>query len=294
MGRIEDCHPPAGGSTALASLRTNKLAASVVANLKMQAQQAAEEPSAALNDSDNDSSEAREGHGYDDGAYWDKRYGDWASDPYDWLVEFKDMEIFIGKLFNPADEILCPGCGNAPFHPDMYTAGWERQICVDTSQVVIDQSIERMSSSHPDMEFYVKDCTALDDADGKYSSILDKSLIDTLRCEAGSYDICEKFVGEMHRVLKPGGFMITVSLNSYTKADIEQYYIRDKWNWTVAYGDVRNPSYEKPKDNTEFYTVIVCSQKENDHTLQPLVDELIALSEARYEFTANGKLVLKA
>ena len=55
--------PQQAGSTALASLRTNKLAASVVANLKMQAQQAAKEPSAALNDSDNDSSEAREGHG---------------------------------------------------------------------------------------------------------------------------------------------------------------------------------------------------------------------------------------
>ena len=31
--------------------------------------------------------------GYDDGAYWDKRYGDWASDPYDWLVEFKGHSI---------------------------------------------------------------------------------------------------------------------------------------------------------------------------------------------------------
>jgi ubiquinone/menaquinone biosynthesis C-methylase UbiE len=233
-------------------------------------------------------------HGYDDGEYWDNRYKDWASDPYDWLVEFKDMEVFIGKLFDPSEEILCPGCGNAPFHPDMYDAGWTKQICLDTSKVVIDQSIERMSETHPDMVFFVADCTDLAAQDNSYSCILDKSLIDTLRCEAGSYAICEKFIGEMYRVLQPGGIFITVSLNTYNDQDIAQYYIRDHWKWTVAYGSIRNPSFEKAKDNTEHYTAIVCTKKEDDQSLQPLVKELIAQSEARYEFDAHGKLVLKA
>jgi len=245
-------------------------------------------------------------HGYDDGEYWDNRYNEWASDPYDWLVEFKDMELFISKLFDPSEEVLCPGCGNAPFHPDMYDAGWTKQICLDTSKVVIDQNVARMSETHPDIVFSVADCTDLDTQnlhadctdldtlDNKYSSILDKSLIDTLRCEPGSYEICERFMGEMYRVLQPRGMFITVSLNTYNDQDIAQYYIRDHWKWTVAYGSVRNPSFEEAKDNTEHYTCIVCTKKENDESLQPLVNELIAQSEARYEFDANGKLVLKS
>ena len=202
----------------------------------MQAQQAAEEPSAALNDSDNDSSEAtREGHGQlhdnllgwslrgpvfqvmmmvpigtsdmgngrpiltigslsskvthriapshtkrsrarkmgahrERGCDWrvragsrsDRRYAAslivallqiWRSSSESCLSLRMRSCALVGRsnCFSYHSCAAGAGCGNAPFHPDMYTGGWERQICVDTSQVVIDQSIERMSASHPNM-----------------------------------------------------------------------------------------------------------------------------------------------
>ena len=108
------------------------------------------------------------GQGYDDGAYWDNRYGTWAQDPYDWLVEYPgaathamwgcdwsvaDVDLYLEHFLDKEHPILCPGCGNAPLHPQvrvavfgkfdtaqMYEAGYRKQICLDTSQVVIGTS----------------------------------------------------------------------------------------------------------------------------------------------------------
>ena len=118
--------------------------------------------------------------------------------------------------------------------------------------------------------------------------MLDKSLIDTLRCEVGSYDICEKFVNEMYRVMLPGGVFFTVSLNSYTPEDIAQYYERSHWDWTVASAAIMNPQYEESKDSTPYYTLIVCV-KNKDPTLQGTLDDLVARGNARYSLDANGK-----
>ena len=86
--------------------------------------------------------------------------------------------------------------------------------------------------------FEERDCLDLSHLDDcSFSCILDKSLIDTLRCETGAYEVrharwmrllismhvlqlCDKFIGEMYRLLTPGGTMITISLNSYSKADV--------------------------------------------------------------------------
>jgi hypothetical protein len=139
------------------------------------------------------------GQGYDDGEYWDNRYGTWAVEPYDWLVEWSDVEPYINEFFTKQSAILCPGCGNAPFHPRMYEAGYIRQVCLDTSEVVVEQSIERFSETHPDMMFRVADCCDIpQEPDGSFKYILDKSLIDTLRCEAGSYDAPGSRRGDDH------------------------------------------------------------------------------------------------
>jgi len=142
------------------------------------------------------------------------------------------------------------------------------------------------------MVFEVGDCTLMDKYDdGSFQYILDKSLIDTLRCEAGSYDICEKFVNEMYRLLPDGGIFFTISLNTYTVQDIAQYYERSHWKWSVAAAEICNPQYEKAKDNTPFYTLIVCS-KNSDPTLQDTLNDLVSKGNARYAFGEDGKRIL--
>lgn len=46
---------------------------------------------------DEDEPEKTPGQGYDDGEYWDNRYGTWAQDPYDWLVEYQGAFVRLNR-----------------------------------------------------------------------------------------------------------------------------------------------------------------------------------------------------
>merc|ERR1712159_286823 len=62
----------------------------------------------------------------------------------------------------------------------------------------------------------------------------------------------------MFRILKPGGYCITLSLNEYNNEDMERYYKRPEYDWEVAWVHLANPNYDPAKENTETYTMIVC------------------------------------
>jgi len=214
---------------------------------------------------------------YGEGNYWDTRYGEWAQDPYDWLFEWPDVAAPTAAFVAQSDRILLPGCGNAPFSPDLYDAGYTNQVNVDTSVVVIDQMNER-HASRPGMNYQAGDCCNLkpEFADSSFEAIIDKSLIDTLRCCTGSAGICKEFIDEMYRLLKPQGTLIALSLNEYSYKDIFRYYDKEEYDWTVAWIHLPNPNYDPAKENTAFYTFIVCSK---DRTKFPENRDLMAFVE---------------
>merc|ERR1711871_1866110 len=122
---------------------------------------------------------------YGEGDYWDDRYGGWAPDPYDWLFEWADVAAPIEALISKEDRVLLPGCGNAPFSPHMYDAGFTNQFNFDTSAIVIQQCKER-NTTREGMQWEVLDACDLPLKNESFEAIVDKSLIDTLRCCTGS------------------------------------------------------------------------------------------------------------
>jgi hypothetical protein len=66
----------------------------------------------------------------------------------------------------------------------------------------------------------------------------------------------------------------------------------------VAWGSIINPQYEREKDNTQFYTLIVCSKRECDlmdhgDQFQRFLHRLIEAGNARYVYSDEGKPVLR-
>ena len=61
--------------------------------------------------------------GYEAETYWSERYSTWASEPYDWLFSWADVEHVIVRFVARDHSLLLPGCGNQPLSPDMYDAG---------------------------------------------------------------------------------------------------------------------------------------------------------------------------
>jgi SAM-dependent methyltransferase len=197
-------------------------------------------------------------HSYTQNDYWDERYGGWAQDPYDWLFEWKDVAPIVEKYVSKSDRVFLPGCGNAPLSPDMFDAGFTNQLNCDTSSVVIDQCKERNRDLRPGMEFSVLDATSTGLDDVSFEAVVDKSLIDTLLCCENSVALTTSMVDEFHRLLKPGGVYITMSLHD--EHDTMRYFHKSCYDWVAGHVYLQNPNYEEKKDNTKYYLVAVCQK----------------------------------
>ena len=92
---------------------------------------------------------------YGDAEYWEKRYekaGTEAS--FDWLESYATLKDYLGQFMPSQDvKILVLGCGNAEFSEDLYDAGYENQVNIDISEVVIRQMSERNAEKRPNLKF---------------------------------------------------------------------------------------------------------------------------------------------
>lgn len=212
-----------------------------------------------------------------DKEYWDRRYADAEQKPYDWLVEWQTVAELLNQLLDSSEYILCPGCGDAPFHAAMYDAGYTKQACFDYSAIVIEQNKATYSESHPGLSFYVHDCTEqLKYPDETFSYILDKGMNDSLRCV--SDEKCFLFVDEMYRLLKPGGLFVTFSLHTDFRdaKELSRFYERpDRWEWTVAQCSLRD------------VILIVCEKRQQAASLQPMLEALVEKTITRAMLDAN-------
>ena len=91
-----------------------------------------------------------------------------------------------------------------------YKGGFTNIINVDYSEIVIIQQKQRW----PNLPWIVMDALDMDFADDEFDVIVDKSLVDTTMCYKSGKDATSLLYSEFHRVLKPGGRLITVSLHS--------------------------------------------------------------------------------
>ena len=112
--------------------------------------------------------------------YWDNRYEEESENLFDWLVDYKDVDKLLNELIADKTKlILLPGCGNAPFTPDLYhSGGYKNLINFDTSEVVISQ----MKNKFPEIHWEVMNVLSLRFKNNEIPYIIDKSLIDTLLC----------------------------------------------------------------------------------------------------------------
>lgn len=158
---------------------------------------------------------------YGEKLFWDNRYGS-ENDPFDWLCDWNQLEATITPLITQTalnddvtpkhvPRILCVGCGNAPFSAQMYyEGGFTNLINIDYSEVVIIQQKQKW----PNLAWVFMDALDMDFADNEFDIIVDKSLIDTTMCYKSGKEATSLLFSELHRVLKPGGRLMMVSLHS--------------------------------------------------------------------------------
>lgn len=202
---------------------------------------------------------------YDKLEYWSKRYTTDFPEPFDWLVAWKDLkEVVDAVVPNKASRILILGCGNAPFSPEMWEAGYQNLVNIDLCEEVIDLQQQR----HPQLVWKVMDARDLQFSDESFDVVVDKSTIDTLMCFNDGKKCVHQMLLESRRVLRPGGRYICISLHS--EEEVLEFVTAQDWG--IRHCSIRNPKFEELPSSTRAvsHSLLLCEKRAHPAVPVPL------------------------
>eukprot|EP01029_Cantina_marsupialis_P029247 TRINITY_DN779998_c0_g1_i1.p1 TRINITY_DN779998_c0_g1~~TRINITY_DN779998_c0_g1_i1.p1 ORF type:complete len:199 (-),score=25.88 TRINITY_DN779998_c0_g1_i1:265-861(-) len=148
---------------------------------------------------------------------WNHRYSKADQQVFDWYLDIFPFVKSILPENEDSFEIFIPGCGSSSLGYKLFEEGYKNITCCDVSHVVISQNAQRWK----DIDFSVLDIADPSETeelpDEFFNMVLDKALLDTLLC-LESVSI-EKVLGEIYRLLKPGGYYVCVSHSNTRKCE---------------------------------------------------------------------------
>jgi SAM-dependent methyltransferase len=162
--------------------------------------------------------------------YWDEYFDDAdPAEPTEWLLSFASFGRFMTPFIpNKDDDILVVGCGNTTFSSDLYAAGYTNLRCSDISPVVVGQMAEQHAALTT-VQWEVQDARKLTYAKNSCDTVVDKSLLDCMMYAADFKPSVTKLVSELHRVLKPGGTCVFLTMRG--PKDVESIIIGPASEW---------------------------------------------------------------
>eukprot|EP00638_Chattonella_subsalsa_P005561 CAMPEP_0117738968 /NCGR_PEP_ID=MMETSP0947-20121206/3457_1 /TAXON_ID=44440 /ORGANISM="Chattonella subsalsa, Strain CCMP2191" /LENGTH=227 /DNA_ID=CAMNT_0005554783 /DNA_START=138 /DNA_END=821 /DNA_ORIENTATION=+ len=179
--------------------------------------------------------------------YWDNMYvgmGDFDSEEYSWYFGFDTIKpIFLGNMPIPSKEqndenrgddmrMLVPGVGNDGSLLDLYNFGYKNIVAFDYSSHAIDRQRDLISydqNALRDIQLLVRDARELDAVwTESFDVIFEKGGLDAIYLSGpGNVDIAVK---ELKRVIKPGGYFMSVS--GVLPEDLRRkIFSTDDWKW---------------------------------------------------------------
>lgn len=184
-------------------------------------------------------------------SFWDQRYlnssGDYPT--HEWFKNFESLKTFFNKHLvelkgpdtNP--RILHLGCGDSTVPIDLLSLGYQNQICIDFSSVVI-QLMSQRHTDKPNIEWIVGDVREMTQiADGTIDVAFDKGTLDAM--VSGSLwdppDMVKtnikRYVDEIARVLKPGGLFLYIT---YRQPHFMKPFLIREGIWILAVEDLED------------------------------------------------------
>jgi len=190
-------------------------------------------------------------------SYWKERYSN-DDNPFDWMSSYDELRNTLSPLLreaagDPSKSILIAGCGNASFSSDLFYDGYHNIVNIDYCDVVIQQQ----KMKYPEMQWRVMNALCMDEFDdGQFDFIVDKSLSDTTLCYPSGIETTRLLFTEFHRVLKPGGRIIIISLHG--EDDVIGFSdISDTMAFAVSTGRLASNRENANPSSSPFHTMAV-------------------------------------
>ncbi|GLT39685.1 hypothetical protein SLA2020_138630 [Shorea laevis] len=183
-------------------------------------------------------------YNYGDALYWDARYVAEQGGAFDWYQRYSSLRPFVRKYVPTAARVLMVGCGNALMSEDMVQDGYEDVMNIDISSVAIE--VMRRKYEHvPQLKYMLMDVRDMSFfPDESFDSIIDKGTLDSLMCGSDAPISSARMLGEVSRLLKPGG---TYMLITYGDPTVRMPHVnRPVYNWKIELYVIPRPDFNSP------------------------------------------------
>ncbi|KAL3537556.1 hypothetical protein ACH5RR_000922 [Cinchona calisaya] len=184
-------------------------------------------------------------YNYGDALYWDARYIQEANCcSFDWYQRYSALRPFVQKYIPTSSRVLMVGCGNALMSEDMVMDGYEDIMNIDISSVAIDM-MRRKYERVPQMKYMQMDVRDMSFfPDDSFHSVIDKGTLDSLMCGNNAAISAAQMLGEVSRLLKPGGVYLLITYGDPTVRI--PHLNRPVYNWKIELYIIPRPGFQRP------------------------------------------------
>ncbi|KAB2070372.1 hypothetical protein ES319_A08G151800v1 [Gossypium barbadense] len=170
-------------------------------------------------------------YNYGDALYWDFRYIQEAGGAFDWYQRYSSLRPFVRRYVPTSSRVLMVGCGNALMSEDMVKDGYEDIMNIDISSVAIEM-MRRKYEFVPQLKYMQMDVRDMSFfPDESFDSVMDKGTLDSLMCGTDAPISASRMLGEVSRLLKPGG---TYKLITYGDPSARMPHLnRPTYGWNI-------------------------------------------------------------
>lgn len=109
---------------------------------------------------------------------------------------------------------------------------------------------QRNQEQRPELIWQVMNCTQLEYEDDFFDIIIDKSTIDALVCGSQAYKKVAQMMKECQRVLKTGGFFVSVSFGQPQSREL--HYKRPHLKMSLQSLPIKSPKNKSPVPNYAY------------------------------------------
>ncbi|XP_028112483.1 EEF1A lysine methyltransferase 4 isoform X3 [Camellia sinensis] len=186
-------------------------------------------------------------YNYGDALYWDARYIQ-EGGSFDWYQRYSALGPFVRKYFPTSSRVLMVGCGNAVMSEDMVKDGYEDIMNIDISSVAIEM-MRRKYEHIPQLKYMQMDARDMSFfPDESFDGVIDKGTLDSLMCGTDAPISAAQMLGEVSRLLKPGGIYMLITYGDPTVRT--PHLSRPVYNWKIELYIIPRPGFQRPPGST--------------------------------------------
>lgn len=189
---------------------------------------------------------------YSQTTYWEQRYLE-DGEPFDWHVRYANLKPLFNRFIAKTANTLSLGCGTSELEPQMREDGYEAVVCVDSSSAAVVLMAKRYHE-YERLAYHCMDARALSFGSESFDAVIEKALVDALMCAApGDVSSVAQLVGEAHRVLRPGGVLLSITHAS----EADRLPLMQHVPWRMQSSETVSGDDGAPGDREGEYTILI-------------------------------------